>query len=287
MELRQLRYFLAVADSRSIVSAAESLYISRQAVSKAVCRLEEELGVELFVRDSGGVFLTPTGVLFYERVRAVVKELDSIADQMRTSTERFRLRIRMAFAAGTLLLLEDNLMRYCSQKENLEISCSEHTQEECTRLLQEHQVDLAVGGAASDNPQFVSEELLRSPIGLLLRNQPDLEDMDIIDISDLSWLAVAVLSDAQLLAFCQRHKLSPQYQGQDLYRLFTLTAAGKCALLLPKCMTPREDPRLRWFPLRQEEDWRLYWTYPQIAEANLLFSSALEELHLHLGPAVE
>ena len=51
MELRQLKYFLTIADKRSIVGAANALYISRQAVSKAISQLESELGVDLFVRD--------------------------------------------------------------------------------------------------------------------------------------------------------------------------------------------------------------------------------------------
>ena len=67
MELRQLRYFLAVADSRSFVAAAEKLYISRQAISKSVAQLEEELNVALFMRDSGGAFLTPAGIFSLSR----------------------------------------------------------------------------------------------------------------------------------------------------------------------------------------------------------------------------
>ena len=74
MELRQLRYFLAVADSRSFVSAAQALYISRQAISKAIAQLEEELRVRLFMRDSNGAFLTPAGIMFYDRVRPVLLE---------------------------------------------------------------------------------------------------------------------------------------------------------------------------------------------------------------------
>lgn len=280
MELRQLRYFLAAADSRSIVNAAADLYISRQAVSKAICRLEEELGVELFVRDAGGVFLTPTGVLFYERVRSVVKELDSIASQMRTSGNRYRLRIRMACATGTLALFEEQLQDYSGQKENLEISYGEYSQEECARLLQEHQVDLVVGGDVSDNPQFFSEALFSSPIGLLLRDQEALNELDTVDISDLSWVAIAVPADSQMLNFCTKHSLSPRYKGQDFYRLFSLTASGKCGLLLPACLVPKDMGGVRWIPLDSGECWKLYWSYPQIAESNLLFGSALEELHL-------
>ena len=49
MEIRQLKYFLAVADQRSFVNAANVLFISRQAVSKAIAQLETELNVELFM----------------------------------------------------------------------------------------------------------------------------------------------------------------------------------------------------------------------------------------------
>ena len=82
MELRQLKYFLAVADTRSFVSAAGDLYISRQAVSKAVAQLETELGVELFVRDTNGAFLTPAGLMFYDRIRSSVIELEQVREEM-------------------------------------------------------------------------------------------------------------------------------------------------------------------------------------------------------------
>ena len=58
MEIKQLRAFLAVANAKSFLAAAETMYITRQAVSKTVTQLEEELGVKLFSR--GGVLL-PAG----------------------------------------------------------------------------------------------------------------------------------------------------------------------------------------------------------------------------------
>jgi len=95
VELRQLRYFLSVADNRSFVSAAASLYISRQAVSKAISQLESELGVELFVRDPSGAFLTPTGLMFYERVRGIVMELDNLTEQMRATSIAMGMLMRI------------------------------------------------------------------------------------------------------------------------------------------------------------------------------------------------
>ena len=97
MELRQLRYFLSVADTRSFVSAAGKLFISRQAISKAISQLESELNVELFMRDSNGAFLTPAGVMFYERVRTLVMEFDNLGADMKNYGTRFHQHIRLAF----------------------------------------------------------------------------------------------------------------------------------------------------------------------------------------------
>ena len=169
MELRQLRYFLAVADNRSFVSAASNLYISRQAVSKAISQLETELGLELFVRDPSGAFLTPTGLMFYERIRGIIMDLDNLTEQLQTSGNRYHQRIRIAFSIGTVSLVEESLLAFREARENLEIVYSEHSQEECVRLLQEHQVDIIIGGMNNVAPQFLSEQIVDSPIGVLLR----------------------------------------------------------------------------------------------------------------------
>lgn len=277
MEIRQLRYFLSVAENRSFVSAATKLYISRQAVSKAISQLETELGVELFVRDTSGAFLTPTGVLFYERARSIIMELDNLAEQIRTTSNRYRQRIRIAFSIGTVSLVEDSLMAFRESKENLEIEYSEYPQEECLRLLQEHQVDIIIGEKIASS-QFLSEEILRSPIGVLIREGDSMENLDSLDISDLAWVPISASMDNQIQEFCSKHRLAPVYRGHDFHRLFSFVLSGKSALLLPQCLVPAEMPGLKWIPLQQQETWKLYCTYPQSAETDLLYSFVLEEL---------
>jgi len=279
VELRQLRYFLAVADNRSFVSAASSLYISRQAVSKAISQLETELGLELFVRDPSGAFLTPTGLLFYERVRGIIMDLDSLTEQMRTSGSRYHQRIRIAFSIGTVSLVEESLLAFREARENLEIVYSEQSQEECIRMLQEHQVDIIISGINSIASQFVSEQIVSSPIGVLLRAVDGIEDMDSLDTSDLSWLPLGAAMDGQIMDFCSRNRLTPTFRGLDYYRLFSYTESGKCALILPQCLVPSGFPGLKWVPLNNQELWKLYCTYPQSAESNLLYSFVLEELN--------
>jgi DNA-binding transcriptional LysR family regulator len=76
MELRQLRYFIAVAEERSFSRAAGRLHISQPPLSTQIMTLEKELGTRLFDRSNRGVSLTAAGSVFYEEMRAVLVRLE-------------------------------------------------------------------------------------------------------------------------------------------------------------------------------------------------------------------
>jgi DNA-binding transcriptional LysR family regulator len=76
MELRHLRYFVAIAEERSFTRAAERLWVAQPGLSTQIRRLESELGVQLFDRHTRGVDLTAAGELFLERARTVLAAAD-------------------------------------------------------------------------------------------------------------------------------------------------------------------------------------------------------------------
>lgn len=83
MELRQLRYFAAVAKERSFKRASEVLYIAQPAVSRQVCALEAELGVALLNRTTRGVETTPAGRMFLAKAESILADVASLRDGLR------------------------------------------------------------------------------------------------------------------------------------------------------------------------------------------------------------
>lgn len=83
MDTRMIRYFLAIAEEENISKAAEKLHMSQPPLSRQLKQLEEELGVELFYRDKGRIWLTDAGYFLKERASEIVELMDKTEAQMR------------------------------------------------------------------------------------------------------------------------------------------------------------------------------------------------------------
>lgn len=282
MELRQLRYFLSVADTRSFVSAANKLFISRQAISKAISQLESELNVELFMRDSNGAFLTPAGIMFYERVRVLVTEADNLCADMQHCGTRFNQHIRLAFSIGAMSLFEPKLLEYRSTQMNLDIQYQESPEDICLQLLQDHKVDMIITPMLLKDPMFVCTNLMESPLGILLQWNHAMSELTEVELSDLQWIPLAIHAEHFSQDLCQSRLLRVQYQGYDFQRLFHLVRQGLCGLILPRCYTQLLPDGVKWIPIVDAPSWTLYKAYPRTAEKNQLYSAALDELHLNI-----
>ncbi len=103
--LVELHAFLAVARAGSFRKAAEQLHVTQAAVSRAVLRLEEQLGQDLFERSGAGVRMTPVGDELRRRVARPVAALEEAALALRKPAERLRLRLSVVPSLGNLWLL--------------------------------------------------------------------------------------------------------------------------------------------------------------------------------------
>jgi LysR family transcriptional regulator, benzoate and cis,cis-muconate-responsive activator of ben and cat genes len=98
MELRHLRYFIAVAEERSFSRAAEKLHVSQPPLSRQIRDLEAELGVKLLDRNRQGVRLTRLGQGILVKARGLIRDADLFKAQAKVLDKEFREEVRIGYA---------------------------------------------------------------------------------------------------------------------------------------------------------------------------------------------
>ena len=102
MELRHLRYFVAVAEELHFRKAAERLHVAQPTVSEQIRKLEQELGVMLFNRSQRSVALTPPGTAFLVKARHVLRHAEVAQQAARNAGDRATTRLRVGYLPDSL-----------------------------------------------------------------------------------------------------------------------------------------------------------------------------------------
>lgn len=145
MELRQLRYFLAVAEHLHFGRAAESLHITQPPLSRQIAALEQALGCSLFDRHSRAVRLTAAGQAFMEQARALLGGLDQAVRGAQASARGERGELRIGFTSmAAWALLPGLLKRYCDRYPQVQLALNEVLPRDLDALVRAGEVDLAL-----------------------------------------------------------------------------------------------------------------------------------------------
>lgn len=149
MELRHLRYFIAVAEELHFAHAADRLHIEQSPLSRAIKELEQDVGAKLFVRTTRSTHLTLAGKLFLERVPQVFTALQQARDSIKAAANGFHSQLRVALSDGVPSARFATLLALCRQDEpEVDIRLSEVPLVQQIKGLHEDLYD--VGFARSD-----------------------------------------------------------------------------------------------------------------------------------------
>jgi DNA-binding transcriptional LysR family regulator len=161
MELRHLRYFVAIAEERSITRAAERLWIAQPGLSTQVRRLETEVGIQLLNRHPRGVELTPAGEVFLERARATLAAAEAACATGADLEAGLVGTIRLGISAEAPAALSTPLLAAFGQdRPNVEVTVFESYSGSLMRGLRHGRLDAVIAPAA-----FGSAELRSLPVG--------------------------------------------------------------------------------------------------------------------------
>ncbi|MFE7575271.1 LysR family transcriptional regulator [Streptomyces sp. NPDC057521] len=187
MELRQLEYFVAVAEEQNFTRAAERVHISQSGVSAQIRRLEQELGAELFDRSARTVVLTVAGKAALAYARAALAAAGAVGQSVDEVTELIRGRLTVGMVIGcTLTPLFEALAAFHEAHPGVEIALLEDHSDRLTEGVRTGAVDLALIGTATAAPDglhaltVISERLVAAvPAGhpLTRRRRVTLRDL--------------------------------------------------------------------------------------------------------------
>src|SRR5271156_7088930 len=145
MELRHLRYFVAVAETKSLTLAAkEKLHTSQPSLSRQIRDLEEEVGAQLMTRTARGAELTSSGRAFLDHARAVLSQVDAAAEAARRVAHPAKPCFTMGFLTGHELTWMPEALRILHQElPNVDVMVSSQYSPLLASALLKGTVDVA------------------------------------------------------------------------------------------------------------------------------------------------
>src|ERR1700752_1541276 len=145
MELRHLRFFVAVAEEGSLTLAAERrLHTAQPSLSRQMRDLEEEVGVQLMERTARGIELTEAGRIFLDHARLALMQVDAAGEAARRATQPVKTSFVLGFLTGQEMSWLPEAMRILRDDlPNIEVKVLSQTSPELTAGLQRGTVDVA------------------------------------------------------------------------------------------------------------------------------------------------
>lgn len=154
MELRQLEYFVAVAEERNFTRAAERMHISQSGVSAQIRQLERELGTALFDRSTRTATLTVAGRAALEHARAALAAADAVGQAVGEVADLIRGRLTVGMVNGcTSTPLFDALASFHTAHPGVELSLVEGNSVQLVDQVRTGSMDLALVGTAYPTPE--------------------------------------------------------------------------------------------------------------------------------------
>lgn len=208
MELRHLRYFVAVAETRSFTQAAAACYVAQSALSQQIARLEKDVGAALFSRTSRSVRLTAAGGTLLPWARRILADVDGARAELDAlaGLERGRLDLGLIQTLASALDLAEVLADYQHRHPGIDLHISNAPSAEMAAAVAAGALDLAVIGLGPGRlPHGVDCRVLDSdPLVAVVPQGHPLADRAVIGLGELA--------DDRLIQFSRGNQLRRQVE---------------------------------------------------------------------------
>jgi len=261
VELRHLRYFVAVAEELHFGRAAQRLHMAQPPLSQRIRDLERELGVALFDRNPRRVRLTEAGALLLEYARRVLADVEAVDQVMARARTGGMAALQVAVPPDTTpAMLATMVGRFAAAHPQTRLELREATTDDQIRDLRRGELDIGVVRHPCDTVGLTCGAKMRRPLGVLLPGTHRLASRRTIELADLNGSPLVVFPRAMapglydhLLAVCRDHGFMPgtirHARNPNFVQGLVLAGLG---VHLNEQPAHRLPAGLAWRPIRSE-----------------------------------
>jgi DNA-binding transcriptional LysR family regulator len=251
MELRHLKYFIAVAEELHFGRAAERLHIAQPPLSRQIMQLEQEVKVQLLERTKRHVRLTSAGAAFLDKARQAVMLADEAVSAARSVHAGHSGSLSVAFVGSAMFSLMPEILRAVrSQLPDVELHLHEMSTGRQVSALRDGTTHVAFVRPAVVHPAIRSEVVSREELLVALPDSHPLASAEAIDLSDLSADSFILFSrevqpsfGQQIFSLCVAAGFTPLIVQEALEMQ---TAIGLVAGSLGVTLVPKSVRRIAW-----------------------------------------
>ncbi|MBM7616126.1 LysR family transcriptional regulator [Alkaliphilus hydrothermalis] len=296
MDIRQLKYFIAVAEHLNFTEAAKHLFVAQSAVSQQIADLEKKMGVQLFIRNKRSVKLTNAGSVLLEEAISLVNKSEEILEK----TRQAELGIIGSLKIGFLGYTERNFLPYLIRqfKRNypkIELHLNQYNHGLLIENLSHGALDIGftLSFGLNNIVGLAKKQVLMETISVVVHSEHPLADERSINIADLSQERFIALSRQEspqgfnkTLLMCANHGFTPNIVSEPrlIQTVLLLVDAGMGIAILPKSLKYQSSPSLRFIDIEGEQSkdemvvaWKKTNKNPSIA----LFLEELNNVQTH------
>jgi DNA-binding transcriptional LysR family regulator len=263
MELRHLRYFVAVAEELHFGRAAHRLNLAQPPLSQQIKALEVELGLPLFVRTSRKVALTEAGHLFLPQARLVLAGAEHALDMMRVMHRGEVGRLTIGFVSSAVYSLVPAILHeFNRRRPNVEIRCVEMTSKQQEAAFDERQIQIGFTRNLAHGPHLQRETLTTEGFVMALPTKHARAKQVRLHLRDFADEGFILFSRTDgsaiydgIIASCQRAGFSPRVnqEGGGVQTILALVAAGLGVAMVPASLQNLQRPGVIYRALPRAE----------------------------------
>ena len=246
MDLRQLRYFVAVAEELHFGHAAQRLRIAQPALSRQIQALEKDLLVQLLFRNRRRVQITPAGQVFLERARQILARADEAVLAAQRVGGGVSGTLNLGFVgSATYDVLPGVLREFLKAAPHVDLTLSEMTVHTQIEALVEKRIDIGLLRLPAKTQGLVFRTIAREPLYVALPSSHRLAQLPVVPLSALSAESFVLYPDhprpswtEYVIGLCQQAGFRPVVVQRtvEIQTTLSLVAAGIGLSIVPRCI---------------------------------------------------